>query len=112
MLRGGNEWQREHLPPPVRLIWRVVGKRQYRAKRPELAGAVRPQGSRPPPSSPSSCPVADISAIISHRDIRGPQGVMEELIGNFDGYKARIEDMVAADAGVRSALRGLRPRAS
>ena len=44
--------------------------------------------------------VADISDIISHRDIRGPQGVMEELIGNFDGYKSRIEDMVAAAPGV------------
>ena len=44
--------------------------------------------------------VADISDIISHRDIRGPQGVMEELIGNFDGYKSRIEDIVAAADGV------------
>jgi 2-keto-4-pentenoate hydratase/2-oxohepta-3-ene-1,7-dioic acid hydratase in catechol pathway len=44
--------------------------------------------------------VADISDVISHRDIRGPQGVMEELIGNFDGYKSRIEDMVAAADGV------------
>jgi len=44
--------------------------------------------------------VADISDVISHRDIRGPQGVMEELIGNFEHYKSRIEDMVAAAAGV------------
>lgn len=44
--------------------------------------------------------VADISDVISHRDIRGPQGVMEELIGNFESYKSRIEDMVAAAAGV------------
>ena len=44
--------------------------------------------------------VADISDVISHRDIRGPQGVMEELIGNFEHYKSRIEDMVAAAGGV------------
>ncbi len=44
--------------------------------------------------------VADISDVVSHRDIRGAQGVMEELIGNFDGYKSRIEDMVAAAEGV------------
>lgn len=39
---GGDEWQREHLPPPVRLIWRVVGKRKYRANRAELVGDIRP----------------------------------------------------------------------
>jgi hemerythrin-like domain-containing protein len=39
---GGDEWQREHLPPPVRLIWRIVGKRKYRANRAELVGDVRP----------------------------------------------------------------------
>ncbi len=44
--------------------------------------------------------VADISDVISHRDIRGPQGVMEELIGNFESYKSRIEDLVAAADGV------------
>ena len=39
---GGDEWQREHLPPPVRLIWWVVGKRKYQANRAELVGDVRP----------------------------------------------------------------------
>lgn len=39
---GGDEWQREHLLPPVRLIWRVVGKRKYRANRAELVGDIRP----------------------------------------------------------------------
>ena len=31
--------------------------------------------------------VADVSDVISHRDERGPQRVMEELIGNFDTYR-------------------------
>lgn len=33
---GGDEWQRKHLPPPVRLIWRWVGKRKYEAHRAAL----------------------------------------------------------------------------
>ena len=35
---GGAEWQRKHLPPPVRLIWRWVGKSKYEANRAELVG--------------------------------------------------------------------------
>lgn len=35
---GGAEWQREHLPPPVRLLWRWVGKPKYEANRAELVG--------------------------------------------------------------------------
>jgi hypothetical protein len=38
---GGDEWQRTHLPPPVRLIWRMVGKRKYEANRAELTGSRR-----------------------------------------------------------------------
>ncbi|MBT2517642.1 hemerythrin domain-containing protein [Streptomyces sp. ISL-90] len=38
---GGDEWQREHLPPPVRLIWRLVGKRRYEANRAELVAGRR-----------------------------------------------------------------------
>jgi hemerythrin-like domain-containing protein len=26
---GGDDWQRKHLPAPVRLIWRLVGKSKY-----------------------------------------------------------------------------------
>jgi hypothetical protein len=36
---GGGAWQREHLPAPVRLVWRLVGKRRYEKYRAEL---VRP----------------------------------------------------------------------
>ena len=35
---GGVEWQREHLPPPVRLLWRWVGRPKYQANRAELVG--------------------------------------------------------------------------
>ncbi|GAA1814794.1 hemerythrin domain-containing protein [Agromyces neolithicus] len=35
---GGDEWQRKHLPPPVRLIWRWLGKPKYEANRAELVG--------------------------------------------------------------------------
>ena len=35
---GGVEWQREHLPPPVRLLWRWVGRPKYEANRAELVG--------------------------------------------------------------------------
>ena len=35
---GGAEWQREHLPPPVRLLWRWVGRQKYEANRAELVG--------------------------------------------------------------------------
>ena len=36
---GGAAWQREHLPAPVRVVWRVVGKPTYRRYR---AALVRP----------------------------------------------------------------------
>lgn len=35
---GGEEWQRKHLPPPVRLMWRWFGKPKYEANRSELLG--------------------------------------------------------------------------
>ena len=38
----GDEWQREHLPPPVRLLWRWVGRPKYEANRAELVGDRRP----------------------------------------------------------------------
>ena len=44
--------------------------------------------------------VVDISNLISHRDIRGPQGVMDELIGKFESYRGAIDKLVAAEAGV------------
>jgi len=30
---GGTEWMNKHLPPPVRVIWRLLGKRRYDAHR-------------------------------------------------------------------------------
>jgi hypothetical protein len=36
---GGTDWQREHLPAPVRLLWRVVGKGRYERYRAELVRA-------------------------------------------------------------------------
>jgi 2-keto-4-pentenoate hydratase/2-oxohepta-3-ene-1,7-dioic acid hydratase in catechol pathway len=39
--------------------------------------------------------VIDISELISHREYRGPQGSLEELIVNFDGYRPDIEKLVA-----------------
>lgn len=35
---GGGEWQREHLPAPLRLVWRLVGRRKYEENRAELVG--------------------------------------------------------------------------
>ena len=35
---GGAEWQRKHLPPPVRLMWRWIGRSKYEANRAELVG--------------------------------------------------------------------------
>jgi hypothetical protein len=35
---GGDEWLRKHLPAPVRVIWRVVGKGQYEKNRKALTG--------------------------------------------------------------------------
>lgn len=36
---GGAEWQRENLPAPARLAWRLVGKRRYERNRAELTGS-------------------------------------------------------------------------
>jgi len=36
---GGDEWERKRLPPPVRLIWRWVGKPRYEANRRALVGS-------------------------------------------------------------------------
>jgi hypothetical protein len=36
---GGAEWQRTHLPAPVRLIWRLIGKPRYEANRAALTGS-------------------------------------------------------------------------
>ncbi|AMB59175.1 hemerythrin domain-containing protein [Microterricola viridarii] len=33
---GGEQWQRKHLPPPVRLLWRTVGTRRYERYRTSL----------------------------------------------------------------------------
>ena len=38
---GGDEWQHEHLPAPFRLVWRLVGKRDYEANRAALLGRER-----------------------------------------------------------------------
>lgn len=38
---GGTAWQRSHLPAPVRLIWRVIGKPKYEANRAALTGSRR-----------------------------------------------------------------------
>lgn len=35
---GGEAFQREHLPPPVRLLWRLVGRRKYERMRSALEG--------------------------------------------------------------------------
>ena len=35
---GGAEWQRSHLPAPVRLIWRLIGRPKYEANRSALVG--------------------------------------------------------------------------
>jgi 2-keto-4-pentenoate hydratase/2-oxohepta-3-ene-1,7-dioic acid hydratase in catechol pathway len=43
--------------------------------------------------------VVDISALISHREYRGPQGSMEELISRFDAYRGEIEKLVAKGEG-------------
>lgn len=43
--------------------------------------------------------VIDISALISHREVRGPQGTMEELIANLAAYRPRIERLVAQGNG-------------
>lgn len=35
---GGDAWLRFHLPPPVRALWRLVGRRSYERNRAELLG--------------------------------------------------------------------------
>jgi hypothetical protein len=35
---GGAEWLHKHLPAPVRLVWRVVGRPRYEASRAALRG--------------------------------------------------------------------------
>jgi len=35
---GGDEWQRENLPGPARLLWRMVGKAKYEKNRAQLTG--------------------------------------------------------------------------
>ena len=39
---GGTAWQKAHLPGPVRVIWRVIGRSKYEANRAELVGDRRP----------------------------------------------------------------------
>ena len=39
---GGVAWQKAHLPGPVRVIWRVIGRSKYEANRAELVGDRRP----------------------------------------------------------------------
>jgi 2-keto-4-pentenoate hydratase/2-oxohepta-3-ene-1,7-dioic acid hydratase in catechol pathway len=43
--------------------------------------------------------VFDISHLISHREYRGPQGTIEELIGHFDAYEGLIAEVVAKGNG-------------
>lgn len=38
---GGTEWMHKHLPPPVRLVWNVVGRRRYEANRRALENGPR-----------------------------------------------------------------------
>lgn len=38
---GGTVWMRKHLPAPARLVWRVVGSRQYDAHRQALTHGPR-----------------------------------------------------------------------
>ena len=44
--------------------------------------------------------VVEISDLISHRPERGPQRVMEVLIGEFESFRPRIEKMLAQEKGV------------
>src|SRR5688572_18003238 len=43
--------------------------------------------------------VVDIGGLIMHREIRGPQGAMEELIRNFDRYRPEIGKLVMIENG-------------
>ena len=40
--------------------------------------------------------VVDVSDLITHREYRGAQGAMEELIESFDRYRPRIDSMLAS----------------
>ena len=40
---GGRQWQRKHLPAPVRLVWRLVGRSRYEAARAALQGPSAPR---------------------------------------------------------------------
>jgi hypothetical protein len=33
---GGAAWQRKHLPAPVRLVWRTIGRSRYASSRAAL----------------------------------------------------------------------------
>ena len=44
--------------------------------------------------------VVEISDMISHRPERGPQRVMEVLIGEFESFRPRIEQLLAQEKGV------------
>ena len=43
--------------------------------------------------------VVDISGLISHREIRGAQGTMDELIGNFAAYRPGIDKLLTSENG-------------
>lgn len=38
---GGEAWMRKNLPPPVRIVWKVLGRRRYEAHRAALLGQAR-----------------------------------------------------------------------
>ena len=44
--------------------------------------------------------VVDISELISHRAERGPQRVMEVLIGEFESFRPKIEALAAKEKGI------------
>lgn len=44
--------------------------------------------------------VVEISDLISHRPERGPQRVMEVLIGDFESFRPRIEKLLAQEKGM------------
>lgn len=37
--------------------------------------------------------IVDISSLLPHRELRGPQGAMEELIGSFSSLKPKIDEL-------------------
>ena len=44
--------------------------------------------------------VVDVTDVVEGSGSIGPQGVMEELIGNFDGYRPRFEGLAVSEPGV------------